>query len=146
MAKKKKRGPRGPYKKRAKTTKANSLPKVNITFLNLGTTHARRPGVKVANTCISMDSDTAKEMGLKSGSYVVVGKANKDLYLTAKPKNVAAGHVLRASKTGRLTTHIKATDYKLTTGIYQLGKPVIGSMPTEQGEFVEVNAYPLIID
>lgn len=148
MSKKpKKRGPRGPYKKSAKRA-TKGVKKVELRFLNLNTVRTRRPGIKVANTCISMDPNTAKEMGFKPNSYVIVGesKDGKEKFLMLKPKNVAAGHVLRASKTGRLTAHIKKRDYKLTTGIFKPGTAVVTDIPTEQGDFTEAVAYPLTIE
>lgn len=135
-----KRGKRGPYKKR------KTLQKVELVFINTQPLRIRQPGVKVANTCISMDAETATAMGFKPNSYVVIGKSKdgKEIYLTPKPKNVTAGHKLRASKTGRLTASVRTKAYKLSTGIYQPGNGVLANLPTEQGEFVETVAYPLI--
>lgn len=130
---------RGPYKRKG-------LKKIELTFLNINPTHSRRPGIKVATTCISIDADTAKAIGFKNDGYVVVAKKDKEIYLTIKPKGVIAGHHLRASKSGRLTAHIRTKLYKMTPGVYQPGQPVLADIPTEQGEFVETTAYPLVIE
>jgi hypothetical protein len=136
----KKRGKRGSYKKRV----PKNVKKVKITFLNLGKHNTRQPGIKIANTCVSVDPDTAKRIGFSANDHVIVGKKGDEVYLTLKPKNVSAGHKLCGSKTGRLTAHIRKTAYKLTPGVYQPGEPVTADMPTEQGSFVEIVAYPLI--
>ena len=42
------------------------------------------------------------------------------------------------------TANVRTKPYNLIRGVYQPGEPVSSDIPTEQGGFTEIVAYPLI--
>lgn len=138
-------------KKKAKKANNNrgnwsTRPITPLSFINVEKLQRGGDNLKISASGMYFSPKNVKQLDLTKGSFILVALDGKTIYIAKKPSGLFGGHKLSAGgkNSARLWANMKAKNFNLPLGIYELGKIVRTSLPDHNNKEISFEAYELV--